>query len=175
MKTSFKFVALAVAFAWLAAPAVAQTKPAAEHAMKPSKGFEQLKPLVGEWEGQGAGGKTVHVSYQLVSGGTALLERLHPGDEPEMVTVYTADGDRLAVTHYCSSGNQPQMRTVPVTGEAKQFSFSFVRATNLSSPTVGHMDHLTVTIEDRDHFTQEWTWKENGKTHSESFRFTRKS
>ncbi len=142
--------------------------------MKASPGFEQLKPLVGEWEAQKASGDSAHARYQLVSGGTALLERLKMGGEPEMVTVYTPDGDRLAVTHYCSSGNQPQMRTAPVAGEAKQFSFSFVRATNLASPNAGHMDHLTVTVQDRDHFTQEWTWKENGKTHTEVLHFTRK-
>ena len=94
--------------------------------------------------------------------------------EGEMVTVYTPDGDRLAVTHYCSAGNQPQMRTALVTGELKQFSFAFVRATNLSSPATGHMHHLTVTLEDRDHFAQEWTWQEKGEAHSQVFRFTRK-
>ncbi len=175
MKTRLKLVAGVVGCAGFAALAAAQTKPAAEHAMKASKGFEQLKPLVGEWEAQTVQGKSAHAQYQLVSGGTALLERLQIGDEPEMVTVYTPDGDRLAVTHYCSSGNQPQMRTAAVAGEPKQFSFSFVRATNLASPNAGHMDHLTVTMQDHDHFTQEWTWKENGKTHTEVLHFTRKS
>ena len=143
--------------------------------MKPSPAFEQLKPLVGDWDGQNPAGAPVHVSYQIVSAGTALLERLRPSDEEEMVTVYTPDGGRLAVTHFCSAGNQPQMRTGPVTDQSKQFSFAFVRATNLASPATGHMHHLTVTLQDRDHFAQEWTWRENGKVHSEVFRFTRKS
>ena len=171
INTALKVVALAVVSAWLGTPAAAQ----APHAMPPSKGFDQLKPLVGEWEGQTADGKPTHVSYQLVSGGTALLERLRMGEEPEMVTVYTPDGDRLAVTHFCSAGNQPQMRTAPVTGAVKQFSFTFLRATNLASPAMGHMHHLTVTLPDQSHFTQEWTWQENGKAHTEVFRFTRKS
>lgn len=159
----------------LVAGSAARSGTAQEHPAAPSKGFEQLKPLVGEWDGTNAGGNSVHASYQLASAGTALVERLQPAGEPEMVTVYTADGDRLAVTHFCSAGNQPQMRTAPITGETKQFSFAFVRATNLADANAGHMDHLTVTVQDRDHFTQEWTWKQNGKSKTEVFHFTRKS
>ena len=169
MKTSLTAVTLAVAAAWLAAPIAAQ-----EHKMEPSKGFEQLKPLIGEWQGE-AGGKPVQVSYQLVSGGTALLERLTMAGETEMITLYTPDGDRLAVTHYCSSGNQPHMRTGPVASSATEFSFSFVSATNLASPAAGHMSHLTVTLKDRDHLSEAWTWSGDGKEHTEVFTFTRKS
>ena len=153
----------------------AQSKPAPEHVGKPSKGFEQLKSLVGEWEGNSGSGMISRVSYQLASGGTALLERLKTGDEPEMLTVYTPDGDRLAVTHFCSAGNQPQMRTAPITGEVKQLSFGFVRATNLASLSEGHMDHLVVTLQGKDHFTQEWTWSQEGKTKTEAIHFTRKN
>ena len=170
MKTSLTVVTLTIAMTWLAAPAAAQ-----EHAMQPSKGFEQLKPLIGEWDGQAPDGKAVHASYQLVSGGTALLERLGMGRESEMVTVYTPDGDRLAVTHFCSAGNQPQMRTEPVTGPTNEFSFSFVRATNLASPSAGHMHHLTVALQDHDHFSEAWTWSDHGKNHTDVFHFTRKS
>jgi hypothetical protein len=165
-----------IALIALALALAAATPPAAQHpAMPSSPGFEQLKPLLGDWEGKNAAGQPYHVSYSLASGGTALLERLSMGDEPEMVTVYTPDGDRLAVVHFCSAGNQPRMRTEPVTGAAQQFSFSFVGATNLASPAAGHMDHLTVTLRDHDHFAQEWTWREGDKTHTEVFNFTRKS
>ncbi|MGH7538024.1 MAG: hypothetical protein ACREMF_05280 [Gemmatimonadales bacterium] len=169
MNTTLAVVAAAVATVCLAATAAAQ----APHAMPPSQGFEQLQLLVGDWEGQTSGGKTSRVSFRLVSGGTALLERLQTGDEPEMITVYTPDGDRLAVTHFCSAGNQPQMRTQPLTGPAKRFSFDYVGATNLATPATGHMHHLAVTITDRDHFTQEWTWTEGGQARTELFRFTR--
>jgi hypothetical protein len=157
---------IAMAFAVAAGLAHAQTKGAS--------GFEQLKALVGNWEGTLSKGGTAHVSYQLVSGGTALLERLQVGNEPEMVTMYTPDGTRVAMTHYCNAGNQPQMRTVPITGETKEFSFAFVRATNLASPDAGHMDHLLLTLQDKDHFTQAWTWKEKGKMTTAAFRYTRK-
>ena len=44
-----------------------------------------------------------------------------------------------------------------------------------SPPATGHLHHLTVTLQDREHFTQEWTWQEKGKAHTEVFHFTRKA
>ena len=142
---------------------------------KPATGFEQLKTLVGEWEGKAENGKVVRASYRLASAGTALIETLHPTDESEMVTVYTADGNRIAVTHFCNANNQPRMRTTPVTGPAKEFKFAFLGATNLSSLSTGHMHGLVVTLEDKDHLTHAWTWQENGRDKIEVFHFTRKS
>jgi len=166
---------LALAVAWFANAAPAQQAAPEHHMSKPSAGFTRLSPLVGEWEGQSPDGKAVHVSYQLVSGGTALLERLQTGTDPEMVTVYAPDGDRVAVTHFCSAGNQPQMETGPLGADAKDFSFEFIRATNLAAPTAGHMHHLTVSLVDDTHFTEEWTWEENGSAHTALFHFTRKA
>lgn len=107
---------------------------------KPATGFAQLKTLVGQWDGKTESGKPVRASYKLVSGGTALLESLTPADEAEMVTLYSADGDHVAAAHYCSTGNQPQMRTPPITGAVREFTFSFVSATNLPSPAAGRVD-----------------------------------
>jgi hypothetical protein len=66
------------------------------------------------------------------------------------------------------------MSTGPITGEVKEFSFSFVRATNLASPEDGHMHHLTLTLQDRSHLTEQWTWMDHGKAHTEAFSFMRK-
>lgn len=142
---------------------------------KTNPGFEQLKSLAGEWEGVNADAKPAHVEYQVVSNGSALMERLHPMGDMEMVTMYSSDGQRVAVTHYCDIGNQPQMRTEPLPGPTQKFTFNFVRATNLENPGAGHMGKLVVALKDRDHFTQEWSFIENGKvTHTEVFHFTRK-
>lgn len=142
---------------------------------KSNAGFDQLKSLSGEWEGVNADGKPVHAEYQVVSNGTALMERLHPMADMEMVTMYSPDGQRVAVTHYCEAGNQPQMQTESLSGPTQKFTFNFVRATNLDGPGSGHMGKLVVTVQDHDHFTQEWTWLEGGKpAHIEVFHFTRK-
>jgi hypothetical protein len=139
-----------------------------------SPGFEALKALVGDWDGKTDSGAVAHVSYKLASAGSALIETLQSGEEPEMLTVYNADGARLAMTHYCSANNQPQMRTASITEPTSDFAFRMVLITNLATPTTGHMQALAIHIEDKDHFTQKWTWRENTKDKVETFRFTRK-
>jgi hypothetical protein len=99
-------------------------------------GFEKLKALVGEWQGTGPHGK-VNLSYQLISGGSALMEILDPISEPSMATIYHLDGDKLVMTHYCSIGNQPRMLAQVPAGEIKNLSFTFVDATNLAKPSDG--------------------------------------
>ncbi len=140
---------------------------------KAEAGFDQLKTLLGEWEGVGEDGIRRTVSYQLLSGGTALMEILAPDGEPDMVTVYTVDGDHLALTHYCSANNQPRMKTEALSAVPQKLVFAFTGGTNLPSPDA-HMVGLSVTFEDQDHFTQSWTWKEAGNDHVSTFRFTRR-
>jgi len=136
-------------------------------------GFEKMKSLTGEWAGKTDSGGAAKVSYRLASNGTALLETLRSEGEPEMVTLYTADGSRLVVTHYCSAGNQPRMRTAPISGSPQKLDFPFVDAGNLPDAAAGHMHHLEVTFEDADHFTQHWTWRQDGKDKTEAIHFTR--
>ena len=66
------------------------------------------------------------------------------------------------------------MQTAPVSTNPEKLDFAFVGATNLASPTAGHMHRLVVAFQDNDHFSQDWTWKETGKEQVESFHFTRK-
>jgi hypothetical protein len=139
-------------------------------------GFEKLKTLVGEWEGQSPDGNRATVRYELVSAGSAVLERIGGGPhaDMDMVTVYHSDGPRLVMTHYCSAGNQPRMRSEPLGPDAKSLHFAFLDVTNLSAPDAGHMHDLVVTFEDHDHFTQEWTWRKGGKDGREVFHWVRK-
>lgn len=139
----------------------------------PNAEFERLKPLVGRWQGASSEGKPVTISYTLVSDGSALVERISAGSEPEMVTVYHPDGDRLMMTHYCSLHNQPRMRTGAGSAESKRMAFDFVDATNLSSADAMHMHKLVVTFEDKDHLAQEWTWKSAEKEGTVVFRLER--
>ncbi len=162
---------LVLAFALLSAFAFAQAKPAPA----PLSAFDQLKSLVGEWEGSDSTGNPGKLSYSLASGGSVVMEHLMPAGEPEMITMYSADGNRLVVTHYCSAGNQPQMQTEPLTGAPNKIVFSLVRVTGLKTPDEGRMIGLTLTIPDRQHLTQEWTYLDKGKTQTEAFSFTRKN
>jgi hypothetical protein len=135
--------------------------------------FDRLKALVGEWEGTGTEGP-VKLTYTLVSGGSALMERLQSAKEPEMITMYSADGDHIVITHYCSAGNQPQMSTETMTGKAEKYAFSLVRVTGMKTKDEAHMVGLVLTLADKDHLTQEWTYEEKGKTSANLFRFQRK-
>lgn len=136
-------------------------------------GFAKLKSLVGEWDWKTESGEKGHTSYRLVSNGTVLMETLNAPDESQMITMYHPDGDRLMVTHYCSANNQPRMRAVPSPANAQEIAFDYVDATNLSSPTAGHMAKLAFQFQDNDHFTQSWTWREGGKDITKVFHYTR--
>jgi len=138
-------------------------------------GLDKLKSLAGKWEGKNPEGKPARVSYKVVSSGTAVLETLNPPEESEMVTLYTADGDRVALTHYCPTDNQPRMRSAAVTAPVKELAFTFTGATNLASPDAGHMHKLVLNFDDASHFSQHWTWREKGVEKTEVFRFTRKN
>ena len=132
--------------------------------------WKNLQSLAGEW--QGMGGKT-GVTYTVVSGGSVVMERMQmPSPQPDMVTMYHRDGSGLVATHYCSMGNQPRMRAPEA--DAKTIRFRFADITNLKQPGDGHIRDLTVTFQDNDHFTQEWTSVENGKEHVETFQWARK-
>jgi len=125
--------------------------------------FEKMKLLVGEWKGTSMDGKPATVTYTLVSDNSAIMERLAMGGDSEMVTMYHPDGEHLMMTHYCSAHNQPRMRSNAVDAGGRNITFDLVDVTNLSAPDAGHMKRLVVTFADNDHFTQEWTWTQQGK------------
>ena len=141
---------------------------------KTSTGLEPLKFLVGDWQGKGSDGKLVRASYQLTSGDTSLLETITPAQEPSMTTLYHVDGRHLMLTHYCSLGNQPRMIADLPRGEVKTLRFAFLDATNLESPTSPHMHKVTFTVQDKDHFAQEWVLSKDGKEMPMVFTFERK-
>src|SRR5215813_13409361 len=154
-RTSFPARLFAASLAFIVITACAANTLSANERGKSAAAFEKLISLVGEWEGTNSAG-SVRATYTLVSGGTALMERLQSGNEPEMLTLYTLDGDHLNIVHYCSEGNQPQMRTATITELAGPLMFKVVQVTGLKSPDDGHMTALILTMPDHDHFTQEW-------------------
>ena len=137
---------------------------------KSAPGFEKLKLLVGEWQGKGADGKIVHVSYNITAGNTAVMETLKMADGQTMVTIYHPDNEKLLMTHYCILNNQPRMQAA---GDDKSLSFSLVDVTNLSSPNAPHMHKLTLSFPDKDHLKHEWTMRVSGQDRIEVFSFER--
>jgi hypothetical protein len=149
----------------------ADAKPAAT--LDATAAFSRLKSLVGEWEGGKDMGK-MHLTYTLIAGGTAIVEREVSEKMPEMLTVYYMDGKRLLLTHYCMAGNQPRMEARAYNTATGELKFGFLDATNLANPGAGHMRNATFRFADDRHFATDWQFYENGQVKmTESTEFTR--
>ena len=169
MKT--KFFLLAILIAASTAVQAEDSKP--NPSGSAGAAFARLKTLVGEWEANTSSGKA-HLTYELVSGDTALLERESSETMPAMVTVYHVDGGRLLLTHYCMAGNQPRMQATASSLDGSEIDFQFLDATNLADPGAGHMHNAKIRIVDNSHLVSEWQFYENGKPKfTETANFTR--
>jgi hypothetical protein len=141
----------------------------------PSPALQKLQSLAGDWAGKDDHGEMVKTTFKSIAGETAVMELLvMPGME-EMVTIYSQDGDGIALLHYCPTNNQPRMRAVPGPGELKELVFAFEGAGNLASPDEGHEHKLVIQFQDRDHIIEHWTWRSNGKDTEMVYRFARKN
>ena len=162
---------LVIATVLLTAAALPAAGPKSEDAPGPAA-YARLKTLVGEWEADTAMGKA-HVSYELIAGGTSLVERESADKMPAMETVYYLDGDRLLLTHYCMAGNQPRMQARAFNPETGEVAFEFLDATNLA-PGGGHMHNAAIRVADNNHVSDTWEFYENGRLkRSETFQYTR--
>ncbi len=130
----------------------------------PNAGLEKMKKLAGTWLVADQDGKPtdqVASVVKVTSGGSAVLETLFPGQPHEMVSLYTADGPDLILTHYCVLGNQPRMKADP-SSPSNQIVFRFVGGTNLDPAKDKHMHEATLTFVDEDHIEVKGTGWENG-------------
>src|SRR5881392_1302817 len=126
MKRKIVFGSVALSAVFLVASTLAADKTKSEEA------FDRLASLQGEWQGIADGVNTTLI-YTLTANGSTLMEQCRPEKGPEMITMFTVDGDHLIATHYCSASNQPQMATSPITDAQKPLEFSLVRVTGLKS------------------------------------------
>jgi hypothetical protein len=138
---------------------------------KPNAAWEKLKTLAGEWDGT-EDGKPFHVSYKVVSNGTALMETMNGPDAMEMVTVYHPDGASVLMTHYCSMGNEPRMRAKTLANG--KLIFRYVDAAHLKSAADPRMSGLVLTFTDADHLDADWTHKMGAKEQVGHFAYVRK-
>ncbi|HJP93955.1 MAG TPA: hypothetical protein VJ875_18500 [Pyrinomonadaceae bacterium] len=142
-------------------------------AQKPNSvlAFERLSSLVGEWHGIESASEA-RLVYSLTSDGSALMEDFR-APKDEMITMFTVDGDHLIATHYCSVGNQPQMITKAIEDPSSSLVFTLSRITGMKTPDDWHNTGLTVTLEDKQHLTQVWTYEYKGEKGTNCFRFVR--
>lgn len=126
-------------------------------------GFEKLKSLVGTWKGKSPEGE-VTLTYKLVSGGSTVMEVNDSEKHKDgMVSMYTLDGGKVMMTHYCSMGNQPRMKCTGLSKDEKSLAFSFVDGGNMDAKKDAHMHALTITFKDKDTMVQNWTMRSPGK------------
>jgi len=136
------------------------------------KVLDRFKSMAGTWEGKSPDGDAREVNYQLLAGGSAVMGESHDGSG-DMTSLLYLDEDRLLMTHFCPSGNQPRM-TATISPDLKMVSFDFLDATNLPAPTAGHMHRAIYLFSDDGHYSEEWIWKQAGKEAKFHYQMQRK-
>jgi len=129
-----------------------------------SPALKTMKSLAGTWNGTHLmQGKELPASieYKVSSNGSTVVETMFPGTPHEMVNVYHDKAGKLAMTHYCSVGNQPHLDLVAMEGRTLSFSLSSTDNPHLGDE--GHMHDLTITLTDPGHLQQNWSFFEKGK------------
>ncbi len=141
-----------------AAKSMPAPPPAAPSALDP------LKKLEGTWTGKAGHGDEamdVTVNYHVTAAGSAVIETLFPGTPHEMVTVYTLDGTRVVLTHYCAMGNQPHMAATAASTD-KELVFDFAPSPGIDPAKDAHMHSAKIQFVDADHLHNEWTSFDKG-------------
>jgi hypothetical protein len=165
---------LAISSLFLAATisAGAARKPAANTEVDSGTAFSRMKALVGDWDVESAQGKA-HSRFELIAGGSVLLEHFTEPGGQEMLTAYHLDGNRLVLTHYCMVGNQPQMVAEKFDSASGEVDFAFAGGSNIA-PGAGHMHDAVFHLASNDHFDAKWDFVEGGKVKfSEEAHYTR--
>jgi hypothetical protein len=165
---------LAISSLFLAATVSAGVagRAAAKTEADPGTAFSRLKGLVGDWEVESNQGRG-HSRFELIAGGSVLLEQFTEPGGQEMLTAYHLDGSRLVLTHYCVAGNQPQMVAEKFDAASGELDFAFAGGSNIA-PGAGHMHDAVFHLASNDHFDAKWDFVEAGKVKfSEEIHYTR--
>lgn len=138
--------------------------------------LEKLKALEGEWidvEGVFGAKGAVAVTYRVTSGGNVVVETFPVNTPYEMVTVYHLEGDSLVLTHFCTSANQPRMRSKGLQGNT--LSFEFDGGANIDPATTSHMHSAKIEFVSHDEIRGTWqNWAKGKPDHSATFRVVRR-
>ncbi|MCA9002188.1 MAG: hypothetical protein KDB61_09705 [Planctomycetes bacterium] len=113
--------------------------------------FEAVAELEGDWSTEDGSISR----FEITSNGTVIKETLFPGQPHEMTNMYTLDGNGLAMTHYCSMGNQPHMRATAIDGN--KIVFSPTGVSDRGSADELFMASMTLTKIDEHTLDIEWT------------------
>ena len=157
------------------APAV-PAQPGAPQSSTSADAFAQLQALSGDWEADLPGYGKLQDTVRSISKGTAIEETIGTAADNE-ASVYTRDGDRILMTHYCAmtpDGHQVRLETAALQRAEAHLEFVLVGSTNLHDSKAPHMRLMSMTLVDRDHFSERWTKTEAGKDTVFEMSFTRR-
>lgn len=133
--------------------------------------FDALAALEGTWTGEMEGMELRH-EFRVTSSGSAVRETMSPGQDHEMVNMYTLDGNSLVMTHYCAAGNQPHMRASALVDGRMNFAFDGV--SDLKAADESYMGEMTLVFVDDSTLEQHWkSLTEGDVQHEMVFRLTR--
>jgi hypothetical protein len=130
-----------------------------------SAAFERIKGLAGEWIAAEDGPMTkkgdLVARYTLTAGGSAVVETLLPGTPHEMVTVYTAEGQDVVLSHFCLNANAPRMRAKAPAGA--RYEFAYDGGTNIAPAVDKHMHSAWIEFVGKDELKSQWTELDHGQ------------
>lgn len=127
------------------------------------KAYAQLKGTIGTWKSTNPKNAT-SIKVALMANESALVETWTMSPTRQSMTVYTLDGDRLLLTHFCPQGNAPRLAFTH-TDDGGTHHFMFVDGTNLQDPKSSHQHALGIRVEPNGNVTRTETYISNGSTY----------
>lgn len=124
-----------------------------------AKLFERLKSLEGKWR-IAEPERSTKVQFEVIANGSALVERWDMSPTRSSMTVYSLDGDRLLVTHYCPQGNAPRLAYKEIRGNGV-YHFQFQDGLNLQKDGA-HQHAFWMRFDSENQFTRSETYIKNG-------------
>jgi hypothetical protein len=154
-------------FAFVVALALAAASPAAAQTIDGKAAFQKLKGLAGTWSGPiGAeNGPKGTITYEVISGGSVVMEVLFPGEPHEMRSMYHLDKGELIMTHYCSGGTQPHMR-LSKSSTPEKLVFDFDGGTNFDAAKDNFIHNGEIRFLPDGRLQAAWTSWDKGKESS---------
>jgi hypothetical protein len=138
-----------------------------QQALNSSDAFDRLKALEGSWSiSNGRSGMQREATFRSGAGNILIL------DEGGQLTVFHLDKDRLSLTHYCGTGNQPRMRMRAA--DDRTIVFTMYDITNLSSPKAYHTSGLEVVFLSNDRVHLQYRGTTDGRESTQTVQLTRK-
>ncbi len=147
-------------------PALAKEEHAYQSIEVPTSAeFDQIKTLVGAWEGtttdMGKDPTEAKAEYKITSAGSAVVEVLFPGTKHQMHSVYFNQKGKLTMLHYCALGNRPVLELEKADATGIQLNFS--PRSDIDVQKEPHMHALKIFMPDSNTLVHEWTYYEKGQ------------